>query len=68
MATQENQFEQLLNIPKNPEIDQKIAEGFVEREQIRQSFYAQKETSQNNFDFYREYPIWKSKKKRKKPV
>ena len=64
----EDKFKKLLGLQKDFEIDQKIAEGFAEREQIRQSFYAQKETSQNNFDFYREYVIWKSKKKRKKPV
>ncbi len=68
MAVEENSFEKLLIIPIDPEIDTLVAGGFEEREKKRQSFYAQKRTSQNNFDLYREYPIWKSKKKRKKPV
>ena len=68
MTTEKNPFEKLLNIPKNPEVEQNIAEGFEEREKKRQSYYAQQENSQQNFDLYREYVIWKSKKKRKKPV
>ena len=68
MAVEENSFEKLLIIPIDPETDTLIAGGFEEREKKRQSYYAQQEKSQQNFDLYREYVIWKSKKKRKKPV
>lgn len=53
----ENPFEKLLNIPNSPEVEQRIAEGFKERQEQRSYFYAQKAISQNNFDFYREYAI-----------
>ena len=57
MANEENPFEKLTQLEIDPQVDELIAEGFEERQRLRNRFYDEKAISQNNFDFYREYAI-----------
>lgn len=66
MATQQNPFEKLLNIPIDPEVAKSIAKGIEQRQKTREILYTKIEISHGKFNLDRGYVSWNQNSK--KPV